>query len=286
MRDKRVVEKVLKRFPTLVLATIAWCAGSVAAAQDFCEALGGVLVAAQTEFAGITGLANSGDWPAHLAVFEATQSLPGAGTCVIAQQSANGSRFSTSYTCANLGEDSDVALQSLQQQLRQCLDLTEWSVQSENGALSSSFGLIRLSITRNGAPGGLALGIEVFRDERGEVMGSPMRGNRVEENGRQRCTPKSAQEIADYIAMYGARPGAERFESREFIGFTNQQSSPIVAFATRPAHPAHPAIITRDVYERDGSRYATASGDFAGDCEAFHALLREVQAMNRNLGRN
>ena len=114
-------------------------------------------------------------------------------------------------------------------------------------------------------------------------MGSPTRGDSINENGAHRCTPKSPDEIARLFAMYGARAGAERFEDDQFVGYTNRQTQPIVAFTTKPSHPAHPAIIVRSVEERDGSVYVSAAGDFAGDCTAFHELLAQVNEMNRNL---
>lgn len=272
----------LRRFLFSLLAALAW--NSVAIAQDFCAVLRGVLAAAPTEFAATTGAPSPGNWPAQISVFEATQALPGGGVCAVAQQTQEGRRYSTSYTCSDMGADNEAALQALRAQLRQCLDVTEWEMQPGNGALNASYGLIRLSITRNGARGGLALGVEVFRDERGEVLGSPTRGNRSEANGQQRCSPRTPREITDFLAMYGARPGAERFEDRQFVGYTNRVSSPVVAFSTRPTHPAHPALIVRDFVERDGSVFASVRGDFAGDCEAFHELMREVQEMTRNLG--
>lgn len=242
---------------------------------------------APTEFESIIGPPVPGPWPPQLSVFEATQSLPETGPCVIAQQMHDDRRFSTSYTCSNSGVDDDAGLRALQASLLQCLNVSDWVEQQHpqgRGALSAQYGLIRLSITRNGETGGLALGVEAFRDERGEVMGSPTRGNRTEADGSQRCSPRSPEDISGFIAMYGARPGAERFENRQFIGYLNSVSAPAVAFVTRPSHPAHPAIIVRDITERNGSRFISASGDFAGDCEAFLALLREVDEMNRNVG--
>lgn len=167
--------------------------------------------------------------------------------------------------------------------LKVALGVSEWTEQSDNGALSSRYGMLRLSVTRNGERGGLALGIEVFRNERGEVLGSPTRGDGVDANGVHRCSAKSPQQIADFFEMYGQREGAEPFESDQFRGFTNRITQPMVAFVTRPTHPAHPAIITRGVERRDGAVYVTASGDFAGDCQAFLELLDQVRRMNENL---
>jgi hypothetical protein len=268
----------------LLIATVLWLTGQPAIAQDFCRDARHVLVAAQSEFDGLTGTELPSSPGEGLTVYEASYGIATFGPCIIARQVVNGARFSTSYTCANAGVDTDAGLTALRAQVQQCLDVVQWNAQP-NGALSAQWGLIRLSITRNGNRGGLALGVEVFRDERGQVMGSPTRGDRIMDTGDRRCVAKTPEEIAGYLEMYGSRPGAERFETSDFIGYTNRESRPVVAFATRPNHPAHPAVIVRDVYERDGQSYVTAGGDSAGDCEAFHALLRQVQQMNQNIGR-
>lgn len=258
---------------------------SAARAQDFCADVQGLLIGAQTEFAGLIGDVVPNP-PPSLAIFQGLRSMQGADACAVAHQTQQGRRYSTSYTCSGLGADTESNLRQLVERLNACLGLTMWTEQRQadaRGAWLTQYGLIRLSITRNGARGGLALGVEVFRDANGRVLGSPTRGDVVDANGVHRCSSKPPEEIARLIAMYGERPGAERFEDQQFLGYTNRQSQPVVAFTTRPNHPAHPAIIVRSVQERDGSVFVSAGGDFAGDCEAFHDLLRQVQEMNQNL---
>jgi hypothetical protein len=46
------------------------------------------------------------------------------------------------------------------------------------------------------------LGVEVFRDEQGRVLGSTMRGDAVDGAGVHRCQAKSPEEIAGLFAMY------------------------------------------------------------------------------------
>lgn len=266
----------------LVLAACAFLGTSPASAQEFCESMQWAISEARTEFESVLGAPIATDLGPDLAVFESTLAIAGGDGCVIARQTANGSRFSTGLTCSNLRSDTDADIVALRGELQNCLEVASWIIQPD-GSLVASYGLLRLSITRHGARGGLALGVEVFRDPRGGVMGSTLRGDIVNADGGHTCTARSPDEIASLFAMYGASPGAERFENDQFVGFTNRLSSPVVAFMTRPTHPAHPAIIVRDVYEHDGNRYVTASGDFAGDCEAFLDLLREVQEMNQKL---
>jgi len=284
MRRKR--HDLLRRVGAVAALIVGWVGFGSAQAQDFCSDLRALLLAAPTEFTSETGAPTEGSWPEGLAVFEGTQQLSGANGCAVAQLTAIGRRSSTSYTCSNVASDDQSGLSTLRQQLSICLGVTAWTVQSDNGALSAQYGLLRLSITRNGPRGGLALGVEVFRDENGDVLGSPTRGDVLAQDGSHRCSSKTPQEIADFLTMYGQRPGAERFESDQFVGFTNRVTQPVVAFMTRPNHPAHPAIIVRSVIERDGSTFISAAGDFAGDCLAFLALLAEVNQMNRNLDRD
>lgn len=279
-------QETVQRVAALVALTMGWFGCGSAQAQDFCTDLRALLSAAPSEFASETGAPVEGPWPAGLAVFEGTRPLTGADGCAVAQQTSNGRRFSTSYTCSNAAADNNAGMSSLRERIAGCTNVTAWSEQPGNGALSAQYGLLRLSITRNGARGGLALGVEAFRDENGAVLGSPSRGDAVGSDGSHRCSSKTPREIADFLTMYGQRPGAEPFEAEQFIGFTNRVSEPVVAFMTRPTHPAHPAIIVRNVAERDGSVFVSASGDFAGDCQAFLALLAEVNEMNQNLRPN
>lgn len=276
----------VRRIGAAAALILSWVGFGSAQAQEFCSDLRTLLSVAPSEFASQTGAPIAGAWPEGLAVFEGTQRLGEADGCAVAQQTSAGRRSSTSYTCSNAAADDEPGLSSLREQIASCVGVTAWTVQSDNGALSAQYGLIRLSITRNGARGGLALGVEVFRDENGGVLGSPRRGDVLARDGSHRCSSKTPREIADFLTMYGQRPGAERFESEQFVGFTNRITQPMVAFMTRPNHPAHPAIIVRSITEQDGSVFVSASGDFAGDCEAFLALLSEVNQMNRDLGRN
>ncbi|MBI3438275.1 MAG: hypothetical protein HY054_06435 [Proteobacteria bacterium] len=270
---------------SFAVAALSWLGASAARAQDFCADMRQVIEAAPTEFSALKGSSISDMQSASLLVFHGLKHIEGTGECAIGEQTSEGRRFSTSYTCANAAPDSAVGMASLTERLRTCLDVTEWTEQQDGrGARSAQYGLLRLSITRNGADGGLALGVESFRDEHGEVMGSPMRGDAVNSTGVHRCIPRSPEDITSMIASYAALPGAERFEDRQFVGYRNRTSHPTIAFVTKPTHPAHPALIVRDVTQRDGSTFLSAEGDFAGDCQAFQELLQQVIEMNQNVG--
>lgn len=255
-------------------------AAPTAEAQAFCKDVRAIIGEAPTEFVAVQGAAIAS--PAEgIAVFAGLRPMATADACAVAQVGSNGKRYSSSYTCSGVAQDTEAGMQDLTVQLSDCLGVTIWNVQTnvQEGNRSAQYGLLRLSVSRNGALG-LALGVEVFRDDNGEVMGSPMRSNRTESDGSQRCIPRKPDEITAMFERYGALPGATRFENRQFVGFTNAVSAPVVAFITKPNHPAHPAIIVRNVFEKDGSSSISAAGDFAGDCQAFHELIAEVVAMN------
>lgn len=253
-----------------------------ATAQDLCTGMREVLREAPNEFEALRGPVIDGSFSQSIDVFEGRIQFASSGTCVVAQQNFNGTRFSTGYTCASVSENSGEGVAALQSELRDCFGIETWLPQSEAGLpLTANYGLIRFSIT--GSTKSLALGVEVFRDEKGRVLGSPLREDAPTDGDPVQCSPKSANEIVDLFSMYGERPGAEPFEDSLFVGYINSTSRPLVVFTTRPNHPAHPAIITRDVFEEDGTVYTSVKGDFAGDCMAFHELLEEVREMNQNV---
>jgi hypothetical protein len=260
--------------------------GQEARALGFCDDLKTIISAARVEFSELIGEALPSSPSPDIAIFLGTQALAGAGTCAIAQQSEAGRRWATSYTCAEAAPDTPEGLQTLAGEIASCVGVTTWvqlqQPAEQNGNMAAQFGLIRLTITHNGARGGLALGVEVFRDERGDVMGSTMRGDSIGPDGGRTCRARPIGEIAASIRRYSELPGAERFEDDNFLGYTNRTSEVAVAFVTRPVHPAHPAIIVRRITERDGSTFISAEGDFAGDCQAFKDLLRQTDQMNRS----
>ena len=256
-----------------------------AAAQDACEPLQQVIDAAPSEFAAFYGNEIDGDFPPQITGFESTHKLSANGSCSIAEVVQGDARFSTSYTCSFPTDDVAGEVARLKTQIKACLDVRDWTDQTAPNAptvLLASYGLLRLSISHHET--GPGFGVEVFRDQNGQVAGSSVRGNQTDADGRQSCTPRAQSEINAAFRDYATRTGAELTTQDQFYVAQNRQSAPLIAFITRPSHPAHPAIITRDVKEIDGSVVMTASGDFAGDCLAFHQLLNEVRQMNESVG--
>jgi hypothetical protein len=274
----------MKRHLIFVLAFFCLAAAPRAYSQEFCSNLRTVIAAAPSEFESLLGERLQVNLP-NLEVFTGVTKLSADDSCNVAQQTVSGECYSTSYTCHPAGPDTEAGMQSLATRLHDCLDVSLWSQQKQQdgrGSQTAQYGLIRLSITRNG-DSGLALGVEVFRDEHGDIMGSPTRGNIANADPNHACHAKKPEEIAAYLAMYGARPGAVRFENDLFVGYTNRVSAPTVAFATKPNHPAHPALILRNVEQVDGAVLISVSGDFAGDCKAFQNLLQETALMSQSI---
>lgn len=274
------------RYLCSLLAFVA-CHGA-ATASPFCEAVKTIIGESDTEFQALRGdLIESDDMPAGIALYEGLEILPAAKSCTIGQVSMGSVRTSTSYTCGFEYEDTTQDTADLILSVGECLSISEWTEQDIPGGASSTFlgqyGMLRLSFAIHADANSVGFGFESFRDENGEVYGSPMRGNQEFEDGRNLCTPKTQDELEALYEMYGNREGATPFHDRLFEGFTNEVSSPMVAFKTRPTHPAHPAIIVRDIIDNDGIVSLSASGDFAGDCLAFQSLLQEVVAMNKSM---
>jgi hypothetical protein len=278
----------LRKYPLLLACGIATALVPAAHAQSLCDDLLVAIDEAGNAFAGFRGVSSPMLDPADdITAFKSTYTIGGSASCGVADFKRSGVVVSTSFTCTGVAADTDDDLQKTLAQFEDCMDVRMWRDDRQpNGpvTLTSSYGQFILSLSRFDDLG-LVLGIEVFRDERGDVKGSPVRGDAVGADGKQRCTPKSRAEIVDFLAMYGEREGATRFENDKFVGYTNQVSGPLVAFMTKPNHPAHPAIIVRKVWEEGGSVMVSAGGDFAGDCVAFHALLEETRQMNSALAR-
>ncbi len=74
----------------------------------------------------------------------------------------------------------------------------------------------------------------------------------------------------------------EVFEDKQLIGFSDERTLTYWVF-TLKKHPAHPALITRQVYEEGGQIRVRQIGYFAGSEEEFAQLFREYQLRNEEL---
>lgn len=264
--------------PVLAIALI----DGTSFADESCDKLMRVVDAAQNEFKDFVGEKMDIEVPEGIEVFKGRFQLTPEGICTVAIQSKDKRGYSTGYTCRFPADDA--AKESLKAKIQNCLKIENWYEQPVSNSapmLVTAYGLLRVSMSQHKS--GTGLGIEVFRDKNGNIAGSSIRGNRELPDGRQYCTPKSYGELKRLYEKYASRPGAEPFDNDQFYGVTNKSSATIAAFMTKPIHPAHPALMTRGILERDDGVFMTANGDFAGDCLAFHDLLAQVRKMNEGL---
>lgn len=269
----------------IVVATIV-LSGTPALAQEKCEPILQIIHEAQTEFEDLYGDKIEIDAPIEFEAFQGTLGLDAESNCTLSVLKQNGDVFSTGYTCGIKHNDSETATKQLKDELDECLNVQQWFEQEAPGSPPTSiarYGLLRLTISQQDES--LGFGVEVFRDKSGRIAGSSLRGDSVLPDGRHLCTPRPFPDLKASFERYMAQQGAEPFETAEFFGVRNREMSPTVAFLTRPIHPAHPAIIVRNIFEQDGSVSITAEGDFSGDCLAFHDLLADVRRMNESIGK-
>ena len=77
-------------------------------------------------------------------------------------------------------------------------------------------------------------------------------------------------------------PTAEILREENVIVFSDLRTRTFWVFTTKN-HPAHPAWITRQMYEEDGQVRVRQIGYFAGSEEAFAKLFRDYQERNARL---
>jgi hypothetical protein len=84
-----------------------------------------------------------------------------------------------------------------------------------------------------------------------------------------------------YYEEVSTKLGASRKEEpgQGLVVFSNRETGTFYAF-TLPGNPAHPAWVTRQVFEAGGSINIQQIGYFAGDEAAFAKLFRAYQQLN------
>ena len=75
---------------------------------------------------------------------------------------------------------------------------------------------------------------------------------------------------------------AEIFKDKQLVAFSDLRTRTFWIF-TMKKHPAHPALITRQMYEEGGQVLVRQIGYFAGSEEEFAKLFREYLARNEEL---
>ncbi len=105
----------------------------------------------------------------------------------------------------------------------------------------------------------------------------------------QEYQPYPAPQITpEQWAKYGAEvrlyhgDSLEVFKDKQLIAFTDRRTRTFWVF-TMKDHPAHPALITRQMYEEEGVVRIRQIGYFAGSEEEFAKLFVEYQKRNEEL---
>ena len=96
-----------------------------------------------------------------------------------------------------------------------------------------------------------------------------------------RITPEQWARYGEQVRQnHGA--SLEIFEDKQLIAFSDAPTRTFWVF-TLKKHPAHPAWITRQMYEEDGQVRVRQIGYFAGSEEAFAKLFQEYLLRNEEL---
>ena len=96
-----------------------------------------------------------------------------------------------------------------------------------------------------------------------------------------RITPEQWARYGEQVRQnHGA--SLEIFEDKQLIAFSDAPTRTFWVF-TLKKHPAHPAWITRQMYEEDGQVRVRQIGYFAGSEDAFAKLFQEYLLRNEEL---
>jgi len=96
-----------------------------------------------------------------------------------------------------------------------------------------------------------------------------------------KVTPEQCAKYAEEVRqLHGA--SLEIFKDKQLFAFSDLRTRTFWIF-TMKDHPAHPAWITRQMYEEGGVVRIRQIGYFAGSEEEFAKLFREYQERNEQL---
>ncbi len=113
------------------------------------------------------------------------------------------------------------------------------------------------------------------------LMAAPALAQAYQPYPSPRITPKQWTRYGEEVrAHHGA--SVEVFKDRKLVAFSDEATRTFWVF-TLKKHPAHPAWITRQMYEEGGQVRIRQIGYFAGSEEAFAKLFREYQERNEQL---
>lgn len=113
------------------------------------------------------------------------------------------------------------------------------------------------------------------------LMASPALAQEYQPYPAPRITPEQWAKYAETVRQYHAAT-LELFKNKKLVAFSDERTRTFWAFTVKD-HPAHPAWITRQIYEEGGQVRVRQIGYFAGSEEEFAKLFNEFQKRNEEL---
>jgi hypothetical protein len=113
------------------------------------------------------------------------------------------------------------------------------------------------------------------------LMATPAIAQEYQPYPSPRITPEQWASYAEEVRVRHAE-SVEYFKDKKLAAFSDHDTRTFWIF-TLKRHPAHPAWITRQLYEEDGQVRVRQIGYFAGSEKAFAKLFEEYQQRNEEL---
>jgi hypothetical protein len=113
------------------------------------------------------------------------------------------------------------------------------------------------------------------------LMTNPVIAQEYQPYPSPRITPEQWAKYADEVRQLHG-DSLEVFKDKKLFAFSDLRTRTFWIF-TMDDHPAHPAWITRQMYEEGGVVRIRQIGYFAGSEEEFAKLFREYQERNEQL---
>jgi hypothetical protein len=113
------------------------------------------------------------------------------------------------------------------------------------------------------------------------LMASPALAQEYHPYPTPSITPEQLAKYGEQVRQnHGAT--AEIFKDKKLVAFSDQSTRTFWIFTLKD-HPAHPACITRQLYEEGGQVRVRQIGYFAGSEDEFAKLFHEYQQRNELL---
>lgn len=113
------------------------------------------------------------------------------------------------------------------------------------------------------------------------LMASPALAQEYQPYPNPRITPEQWAKYGEQVRQ-NHEASAEIFKDKKLIAFSDPSTRTFWIFTLKD-HPAHPAWITRQLYEEGGQVRVRQIGYFAGSEEEFAKLFLEYQQRNELL---